>query len=120
MYDNPPQPRFCRSCGSLLRDLCPKCGSDNPLRFRFCGACGAAVNTDGLSAPTPAPTATDALPQGERKTVTALFADIKDSTELMREPRPRGGARDSRPGARAYGGGCASLRRLPRALLDEL
>jgi len=28
------------------------------------------------------------LPEGERKTVTALFADIKGSTELMRDLDP--------------------------------
>jgi class 3 adenylate cyclase len=38
---------------------------------------------------------------GERKTVTALFADIKGSTELMEDPRPGGGTRDHRPGIEA-------------------
>jgi hypothetical protein len=30
----------------------------------------------------------NALPEGERKTITALFADIKGSTELMRDIDP--------------------------------
>src|SRR5208282_3884156 len=34
------------------------------------------------------PLASDSLPEGERKTITALFADIKGSTELMRELDP--------------------------------
>jgi hypothetical protein len=38
---------------------------------------------------------------GERKTVTALFADIKGLDGLDGRPRPRGGARDHRPGAQA-------------------
>ena len=87
-YDNPAEARFCGSCGSLLRKLCPRCGSDNPPRFRFCGACGAALNADRPAALLPASTAADALPEGERKTVTALFADIKGSTELMRDLDP--------------------------------
>jgi hypothetical protein len=32
--------------------------------------------------------------EGERKTVTALFANLKGSTELMGGPLPRGGPRD--------------------------
>jgi class 3 adenylate cyclase/tetratricopeptide (TPR) repeat protein len=87
-YDNPSQTRFCGSCGSLLRSICPKCGSDNPLRFKFCGACGASLNTGDPTTLSPAATATDALPEGERKTITALFADIKGSTELMRDLDP--------------------------------
>ena len=30
-------------------------------------------------------------PDGERKTITALFADIKGSMDLAGRPRPRGG-----------------------------
>jgi hypothetical protein len=87
-YDNPSETKFCGSCGSLLRNICPGCGSDNPPRFRFCGACGAALNAGGPSALSSVPAAPDSLPEGERKTVTALFADIKGSTELMRDLDP--------------------------------
>ena len=86
-YDNPSQTRFCGRCGSLLRNICHGCGSDNPPRFRFCGACGAALNAGGPALSSVA-APTDALPDGERKTVTALFADIKGSTELMRDLDP--------------------------------
>ena len=54
--------------------------------------------------------------RGERKTVTALFADIKGSTELMRDLDPGRGARDHRPGAAAHDRRGASLRRLRRAI----
>jgi class 3 adenylate cyclase/tetratricopeptide (TPR) repeat protein len=37
---------------------------------------------------TPPPYAANSVPEGERKTITALFADIKGSTELMRELDP--------------------------------
>src|SRR5262249_26304935 len=76
--------------------LCPKCRADNPAGKRFCGECGTA-----LGAPEIAPGAKpndsgirviDAvapeLVEGERKTVTALFADIKGSTEAMRDLDP--------------------------------
>ena len=73
---------------------CPKCGVENPDAKRFCGDCGAALSTapappnelPPLAAAQSAPAAQ--LPEGERKTVTALFADIKGSTELMRDLDP--------------------------------
>jgi class 3 adenylate cyclase len=78
--------------------VCPQCGAANEADENFCGDCGAAIpgpelkavpaplRDDGvrLKDPVPAPEAID----GERKTVTALFADIKGSTELMRELDP--------------------------------
>jgi class 3 adenylate cyclase len=78
---------------------CPKCGTENPAGFRFCGGCAtplaepAAERTisaiePALSAQTiPEQTGLD-VSDGERKTVTALFADIKGSTELMRDLDP--------------------------------
>jgi class 3 adenylate cyclase/tetratricopeptide (TPR) repeat protein len=49
---------------------CGRCGEENPARARFCLSCGAS-----LSEARPA--------SGElRKTVTVLFADLKDSTPL--------------------------------------
>jgi class 3 adenylate cyclase/predicted ATPase len=78
---------------------CSKCGNDNPIGKRFCGDCGTALNASsptvqslGSSLGT-AEIATSAEPtssvgEGERKTITALFADIKGSTELMRDLDP--------------------------------
>src|SRR5258708_5571055 len=92
--------KFCSQCGSGLAVSCPKCGAENAPASRFCGDCGAALGADaelrtGSSATSIAPTirveaahpetlATD----GERKTVTALFADIKGSTELEQDLDP--------------------------------
>jgi class 3 adenylate cyclase len=94
--ENPAGQKFCGDCGAPLANLCPKCGSDNPGGKRFCGECGA-----GLGAPAPASTrksadreirVTETVPagnlEGERKTVTALFADIKGSTELEQDMDP--------------------------------
>jgi class 3 adenylate cyclase len=73
---------------------CSKCGSENPDSKRFCGDCGAALPTatapsielPRFAAGSPTPEAE--LPEGERKTVTALFADINGSTELMEDLDP--------------------------------
>ena len=52
---------------------CPKCGEENPPKFKLCGYCGTPLVPAG-----PAP-----LPVREmRKTVTMVFADLKDSTAL--------------------------------------
>jgi class 3 adenylate cyclase len=100
--ENPLGKKFCGDCGGPLGNPCPECGADNPLEKRFCGECGAAlVNT----APANAPEVSTAKPSspgirvtaeqpagealdGERKTVTALFADIKGSTELEQDLDP--------------------------------
>src|SRR6266851_1952447 len=93
--------RFCSQCGERLALVCPSCGVQNDAGERFCGNCGAAL-TDGAA---PADVAANRLPtpetriapdqsvaalalDGERKTVTALFADLKGSTELMRDLDP--------------------------------
>jgi class 3 adenylate cyclase len=94
--ENPEEKRFCGDCGAALANSCPKCGADNPPGKRFCGDCGfSLVSRSGASSESPnvpakqnpgiAPEPSDksAIPDGERKTVTALFADIKGSTELM-------------------------------------
>src|SRR6202163_2404146 len=76
---------------------CHKCGAVNPDSKRFCGDCGAALSTavdaqspsdDSAVSATVLPVESEALPEGERKTVTALFADIKGSTELMESLDP--------------------------------
>jgi class 3 adenylate cyclase/predicted ATPase len=75
--------KFCAECGSRLSNRCPKCASDNSPTAKFCADCGAS-----LAAPAPSPSARDAALEGERKTVTALFADIKGSTELEQDLDP--------------------------------
>src|SRR5271170_4033215 len=93
--ENPPGKKFCGDCGTPLANLCPKCAADNPAGKRFCGECGTALG----SAAAPASRSNDSpiriagAPvsenlEGERKTVTALFADIKGSTELEQDLDP--------------------------------
>ncbi len=92
--------KFCGKCRTALGLTCPHCSFENPPGFDFCGQCAAALHgdsgiTQGKSAEAKpvaavrvvAEEASPAL-EGERKTVTALFADIKGSTELMEELDP--------------------------------
>ena len=95
--ENPEGKNFCGKCGARFAGRCVKCGAGNPPGDNFCGDCGAA-----LSAPAAAVAAkqsSEALVrvadstapeniEGERKTVTALFADIKGSTELEQDLDP--------------------------------
>ena len=90
--------RFCAECGAPLALPCVSCGFANESGEKFCGSCGMSLTTaphtpeprvpppqaytpshltDKILAARPALT-------GERKQVTVLFADLKDSTELIR------------------------------------
>ena len=93
--DNRDGRKFCSKCGVALARQCPRCGASNEPGEDYCGECGAALATNtGPAATTsiqPAPEihimadrpdASTTL-DGERKTVTALFADIKGSMDLM-------------------------------------
>src|SRR6202165_4181664 len=95
--------KFCAACGSPLSCRCAKCGAENAPSSAFCEDCGTALAGDAASAATTSPQAATTAPEirvtperpdastmidGERKTVTALFADIKGSTELMRDLDP--------------------------------
>src|ERR1700687_6406343 len=87
--ENPAGLKFCEQCASPFKSRCSQCGFENSPAARFCGECAAPL--------TPATTQSTILPpsaavadvaDGERKTVTALFADIKGSTELERDLDP--------------------------------
>jgi class 3 adenylate cyclase len=99
-FDSPAGMKFCGKCRTALALTCPNCSFENPPGFDFCGQCATALQgdtsiTEGeATAPKPAAAvrfvAEEASPtlEGERKTVTALFADIKGSTELMEDLDP--------------------------------
>ena len=95
--------RFCAECGNPLFRRCPKCAADNKPASKFCEECGTTLMGDPASAAASTPEAASTAPnirlapeqsevsttiEGERKTVTALFADIKGSTELMADLDP--------------------------------
>jgi len=103
--DNREGRRFCAECGAALAAKCAQCGGSNEPDEKFCGDCGAALASAGRAAPSTGTLtsgiggaassisvrtepATGEIPDGERKTVTALFADIKGSMELMEDLDP--------------------------------
>src|SRR5215472_2473332 len=122
--DNREGRKFCAECGETLASKCPRCGATNESREKFCGECGAALGTPQSAAAKksnePQVRIAETFPpenlEGERKTVTALFADIKRLDGVDRRPRPRGSPRHRRPGAQTDDGGCAALRRLRRPI----
>ncbi len=111
-FENQPESQFCEECGAKLVRACPSCGREVRPSAKFCPGCGAALTGKAKikrqkskgknSSPQPqhpisytplylaeriraeqsaleARSATD----GERKTITALFADLKGSTALI-------------------------------------
>jgi class 3 adenylate cyclase/tetratricopeptide (TPR) repeat protein len=99
--DNPPDAAFCEQCGRKLERLCPACKAPVSPGARFCKKCGVRLDPPSAQSMPPAtkgstgsgisvlaPETTGAASDGERKTVTALFADIKGSTELIEELDP--------------------------------
>src|ERR1700674_1384132 len=100
-YDNPADALFCMKCGTKVENRCPSCNTVNPADAKFCRKCGGALGA-AATASSAGPASDAQTPrvevtherqtaeglEGERKTVTALFADIKDSTEMMRDLDP--------------------------------
>src|SRR5260370_41156015 len=100
-YDNPADALFCMKCGTKVENRCSSCRTVNPADANFCRKCGGALRA-GVPISPASPSAALETPrvevtherqtaedlEGERKTVTALFADIKGSTELMRDLDP--------------------------------
>jgi class 3 adenylate cyclase/predicted ATPase len=100
-HANPDGAKFCNQCAGPLPLRCWKCGTSNAPDSKFCSECAAPLTAGGSSLSTgtkeqipseihikseqfDASSASD----GERKTVTALFADIKGSMDLMEDLDP--------------------------------
>src|SRR6202045_4759881 len=96
--ENPDGAKFCNQCAGPLPLRCLKCGTSNPAESRFCNGCAAPLTAGSTTLSTrtnepgiqvnPEQSGSSSAPNGERKRVTALFADIKGSTELMRDLDP--------------------------------
>src|SRR5499427_7791783 len=94
--DNREGRKFCAECGEALASKCPRCGATNESREKFCGECGAALGTSQSATARKsnepqiriAETSPPENLEGERKTVTALFADIKGSMDLIEDLDP--------------------------------
>jgi ribosomal protein L40E len=95
--ENPERAKFCVECASPFVRRCPSCNAENPPTAKFCLECAKPLDgTSGKSQGAAAASSpirlnagtTDASPDGERKVVTFLFADIKGSMELMEDLDP--------------------------------
>ncbi|MBV8137499.1 MAG: AAA family ATPase [Deltaproteobacteria bacterium] len=101
--ENPEELKFCEQCAAPFRQRCAKCGFENSPAARFCGECAAPVKSSPGAASPLRPVAGAELPEsisqstadhasaeleGERKTVTMLFADIKGSMDLIEDLDP--------------------------------
>ncbi|MBV8454332.1 MAG: AAA family ATPase, partial [Deltaproteobacteria bacterium] len=99
--DNPADAAFCEQCGHILEHICPACNASVSPSARFCKNCGANVSTAqgrleqaatkfarGPEIRSPAEPAPAYVTDAERKTVTALFADLEGSTALIRDLDP--------------------------------
>ncbi len=108
-FENVGDAKFCENCGQPLERACPNCGKPVSANARFCKNCGynlvgataqpapvvRSEPLDALRRAAPQQVATKILAerertasQGERKLVTALFADIVDSTMLAEKMDP--------------------------------
>ena len=97
--ENPASAKFCLNCGTALALRCSNCQAELPSGAKFCMNCGqpvAAATTKTqddarltrLAAAVPAELKTKmraAHLAGERKMVTALFADVVGSTSLAEQ-----------------------------------
>ncbi|SPA01679.1 putative adenylate cyclase; with Tetratricopeptide TPR_4 motifs for protein-protein interaction [Cupriavidus taiwanensis] len=106
---------FCEACGARLARVCPQCGAEATAAARFCRVCGVGLpDAPATTAPGPAAVRQDSPAPvhytpphlagrilaeqaameargetaGERKTITALFADMAGSTALTQDLDP--------------------------------
>src|SRR5215472_10017406 len=95
--ENPDGLKFCNECAAPFKRRCASCGFENTPTAKFCGECAAPLNAppsrlDAIASSPPAVRIaaqdSQSTMEGERKTVTALFADIKGSMELMEDLDP--------------------------------
>src|SRR5271170_2500759 len=98
--ENPDGAKFCIECATPFRRSCTRCGFENPPAAKFCAECATPLSgtapRQSARAVAPSPSGirvtldhpAPPTTEGERKTVTALFADIKGSTELMEDLDP--------------------------------
>ena len=77
---------YCEACGAALGTICESCGHLNGASSRYCGRCSAALKPQPLAAQSSTwkqiLTSLNAT-GGERKRLTILFADIRNSTSLI-------------------------------------
>lgn len=107
-FENPVSAKFCEECGAKITRVCPACGKNVGGGAKFCGECGASMGGASSVRPSSPNSPIDytppylaeriraaqsdmearGAPDGERKTVTALFADMAGSTALIHDLDP--------------------------------
>jgi class 3 adenylate cyclase/tetratricopeptide (TPR) repeat protein len=87
---------YCEACAAPLGPACGVCGHVNHPGSRYCGQCSAPLAAaDRVS--TGDPLQPLKRSDGERKRLTVLFADIRNSTELIERADPEDARRRMRP-----------------------
>jgi class 3 adenylate cyclase/tetratricopeptide (TPR) repeat protein len=99
--ENPEGLKFCNECATPFAKkqtkACPTCKFENPPTAKFCGECAAPLSEISPSHTShgtyhtiqiPIDANSEKIADGERKVVTALFADITGSTALMESLDP--------------------------------
>ena len=88
--------KFCNECAAPIEASCPKCGSRNKPGAKFCDECGTSLGASAAASPKGPNDRSVRITErasaenldGERKTVTMLFADIKGSMDLIEDLDP--------------------------------
>src|SRR5271156_1011618 len=98
--ETPERLKFCNQCGSQLAASCIECGFENARGAKFCGRCSSSLTVGAadvrsrktdVSIAEPVRVAAESCsptPDGKHKTITAVFADIKGSMELIEDLDP--------------------------------
>src|SRR5437764_1208732 len=83
--DNRAGNEYCESCGASLGIRCDVCSHINGPTSRFCGQCGEALSLTSAKSTSSSQRMLRSLSTkgGERKRLTVLFADIRNSTSLI-------------------------------------
>ncbi|SOZ05339.1 adenylate/guanylate cyclase domain-containing protein [Cupriavidus taiwanensis] len=111
-FENAESAKFCEECGARQVRVCPACGQEASRSAKFCSECGAPLGAPAGAKPSVGTTASstpiDYTPpylaeriraahaemearspgDGERKMITALFADMAGSTALIHDLDP--------------------------------
>ena len=117
-FDNREGIKFCEECGAKMELTCPACGAEIPFGRKFCGECGHKFGklkeTPSIDYTQPQSYTPDFLAdkiltsrrslEGERKHVTVLLADIKDSTEMIKDLDPEAAQQLLDPAIHGAGG----------------
>src|SRR6516165_4018527 len=94
--ENPDRAKFCVECASPFARRCPSCNAENSQTAKFCLECAKPLEGAGdksprvpdAGSPIQVNAGTPDSLDGERKTVTVLFADIKGSMDLIEDLDP--------------------------------